>query len=74
MQGVFMPLLPIRLHRQKNEDHYYKPVRVDNFYGSNYIEHESNGDRNKKLSVKEYLNEIKPYQIDITIDIQKSGT
>ena len=33
----------------------------------------SNGDRNKNLSVEEYLNEIKPYLRDIIITLQKSG-
>ena len=40
----------------------------------NYIEYESNGDRNKNLSVKEYLSEIKPYLKDIIVDLQQSGT
>ena len=40
-------------HEQEN---YYKPVRVNNFSSNNYIEHESNGDRNKTLSVELYLN------------------
>ena len=39
----------------------YKPVRVNNFWRNNYIEYESNGDRKKTLSVKEYLNEIRPF-------------
>ena len=29
-----------------------------NLWNNNYIEHESNGDRNKNLSVKEYLNKL----------------
>ena len=31
-------------------------------------------DKNKNLSVNEYLNEIKPYLKDIITDFQKSGT
>ena len=38
------------------------------------MEYESSGDRNKKLSVKEYLNEIKPNLRDIIINLQKSDT
>ena len=30
----------------ENEEHYYKQVRVSNFWSSNYIEYESNGDKN----------------------------
>ena len=38
------------------------------------IECKSNSDRNENLSVKEYLNKIKPYLRDMIIDLQKSGT
>ena len=30
--------------------------------------------KNKRIVVKEYLNEIKPYLSDITADLQNSGT
>ena len=49
------------------EENYYKPVRSKIFWSSNYIEYESNGDRNKTLSVKEHLNNIRPYLKDIII-------
>ena len=34
-----------------NED-YYKPIRIGNAFSSNYIEYESNGDKDKTLSIK----------------------
>ena len=43
---------------EKEEENYYKPVRVSNFWSNNYIECKSNGDRNKILSVEEYLNKL----------------
>ena len=49
----------------KQEEDYYKPVRVSNLWNNNYIEYESNGDKNKNLSIKEYLHKIKPYLKDI---------
>ena len=36
----------------EEEDDYDKPIRVGNFWNNNYIEYESNGDKNKNLSVK----------------------
>ena len=42
--------------------------------GSNYIEYESNGDRNKTLSNEEYLNNIRPYLKDTTKNPKKSDT
>ena len=46
-------------------------MRVSNFWNNNYIEHERNIDRSKTLSVEEYLNNIRPYLIDIN-NLKKS--
>ena len=43
------------LFEHEEEENYYKPVRESYFWSNNYIEYESNGDRNKTLSVEEYL-------------------
>ena len=37
------------LFEHEEEESYYKLVRVSNFWSNNYMEHESNDDRNKKL-------------------------
>ena len=50
------------LFENKEVENYYKPVRVNNFLSNNDIEYESYGNRNKTLSVEEYLNKIKPFQ------------
>ena len=42
------------------EENDYKPVRENIFWSNNYIEYKSNGGKNKILSVKEYLNRIRP--------------
>ena len=33
----------------EQEKDYYKPKKVSNFWNSNYIEYESNGDKNRNL-------------------------
>ena len=48
---------------QEKED-YYKQVRLGGFWNNNYIEYENNGDRNKTLSIEEYLNKIRLYLKD----------
>ena len=62
------------LFEHEKEENYYKPVRLSNFWSNNYIEYESNGDRNKTLSVEEYLNKIRPYLKDIINNLKKSDT
>ena len=37
------------------------------------MDYESKGDRNKTLSVEEYLNKISPYLKDIINNLKKSG-
>ena len=59
---------------EKEEQNYYKPVRVSNFWSNNYIEYKSSGNRNKALSVEEYLNKISPYLKDIITNLKKSDT
>ena len=58
---------------EEEKENYNKPIRLNNFWSNNYIEYESNGDRNKTLSVEEYLNEIRSYLKDITNNPQKSN-
>ena len=50
-----------------NKD-YYKLIKTNDAFNSNYIEYESKGDKNKTLSIKEYLNKIRPYLRDIIND------
>ena len=59
---------------KKEEKDYYKPMMVGNFWNSNYIEYESNGDKNKNQSVKEYSNKIILYFRDIIINLPKRDT
>ena len=46
----------IRKILEHEED--YCTVRVGNFWTNNYIEYESNGDRNKATSIEEYIKKI----------------
>ena len=49
-------------------------MRVSNFWSDNYIKYESNSDRNKTLSVEEYLDKCRPYLKDIINNLKKSDT
>ena len=62
------------MEHEKEEQNYLKSVRVNNFWSNNYIEYESNGDRNKTLSAEEYLDKIRPYLKDIINKLKKSDT
>ena len=59
--------------KRTDEDDYYKPIRTGNACSSNYIEYESNGDKDKSLSVKEYLNKIGPFLSDAITDFKTQG-
>ena len=57
---------------EHEDEDYDKQVRVDNLWSINYTEHESSSNRNKALTVEEYLNKIRQYLKDIINDIKKS--
>ena len=44
---------------ESDEEDYFKPIRNDNAFSSNYAEYD------KTLSIKDYLDKIKPYLSDI---------
>ena len=56
----------------QEEEYYCKTVIISNVRNNDYIKYGSNSDRNKNVSVKEYLNVIKPYLKDMIIDLQIS--
>ena len=47
---------------------------MDNFWSNNCIEYKSNGDKDKALSVEEYLNKIRQYLKDIINNLKKCDT
>ena len=55
------------------DEDYYKTIKTDDTFNSNYIEYESEEDKNKTLSIKDYLNMIKPYLRDIINDHETQG-
>ena len=48
-----------------NDKDYYKPIIVKSAFNNNYVKYESNGDKDKILTLKEYLDMIRPYLLDI---------
>ena len=59
---------------EKEEENYYKPVRVNHFWSNSYTEHKSNCDKNRILPVEEYLDKIRLYLRDIKNDLKQSDT
>ena len=51
-----------------NEEGYYKPILVKSSFNDNYKYYESRGDKEKELSVKQYLNMIMSYLYDLIND------
>ena len=58
----------------EEEEYYHELVRVNNFWSNDHIEYKSKFERNKTLSVEEYLNKIKSYLKDVINDLKKSDT
>ena len=64
----------------QEEEDYRKPKRViisanlSSFWNNNYIEYESNDDKNRNLSLDEYLKKIAHYLRNIIINLQNSDS
>ena len=63
----------IRSHFGQQEEDYCEPKIITNFWDNNYIEYDSNGDKNRNLSLDKYINKIKPYLRNIIINLQNSA-
>ena len=55
------------------DEDYYKRIITKGAFNNNYIQYESKGDNGKNLSIKKYLNIIKPYLSDIINDHKTHG-
>ena len=55
------------------DEDYYKPIIAKSAFDGNYIQYESKGDKRKNLSIKKYLNIIKPYLVDIINEHKTHG-
>ena len=54
--------------KQSTDEKYHKPIKTKSTFNGNYIECESNGDKDKNSSAKKYLNMLRPYLSDIIND------
>ena len=52
---------------------YYKPIIVKSASNNSYIQYESKGDKDKILTIREYLNMIRPYLLDMINDYKNKG-
>ena len=50
---------------------YYKPIIVNSYFNNNYIQYESKGDKDKILTIRKYLNMIRPYLVNM-INVHKN--
>ena len=48
-----------------DDDDYYRPILVKSYFDKNYKYYESRDDKDKKLSIKQYIDMIKPYLRDL---------
>ena len=56
------------LFDKASEEDYYKPILVKSSFKGNYKYYESRGDKEKRLSVRQYLNKITPHLHDLIND------
>ena len=55
------------------EKDHYKPGKTVSAFNNNYIQYESIGDKDKNLSIKQYIDIIRPYSDDIIKNDKTDG-
>ena len=45
----------------KSDGDYYKPIKTNGAFTKNYVEYESRGDKDRNLSLEDYLDIIMPF-------------
>ena len=55
------------------DEDYYKPIISKSAFNNNYIQYESKGNKDKILTISEYLDMIRPYLNDIINDHKNQG-
>ena len=60
------------LFNEINED-YYRPIKTKGAFNDNYMEYESRGDKDKNLSIEDYLDIIKPFLRDMINNKKNHG-
>ena len=58
----------------ESEEDYYELQKTKGGFNDDYIEYGSNGDRDKRLSIQEYLNMVRPYLSNIIDDHKDTST
>ena len=53
---------------ESDEEVYYKPFKIANAFIENYIEYDSNGEKDNMLSIEDYLDKIRQYLSDMIND------
>ena len=62
------------LFEEEDHDNHFTPKKASNFLNNEYVDYQGSGSRNTNLLLNESVNNIKPYQRDLTIDFQISDT
>ena len=55
------------------DEDYYKPIITNSAFNNNYIQYEFKGNKDKMLTINEYLDMIRPYLSDIINDNKTQG-
>ena len=57
----------------KIDEDYYKPIKTNGAFNENYMEYESRGDKDRNLSLEDYLNIIMPFLKDMINNLKNYG-
>ena len=66
-------ILDLNLKKRKPKKDVYKPIKISGAFSDNFVEYQSNGNRDRSISVARYLNNIRKHLKKLIEDKKKSG-
>ena len=59
--------------RKESKKYVYKPIKISGVFNDNFVEYQSNGNRDRSISIARYLNNIREHLKKLIEDKKKSG-
>ena len=66
-------ILKVKQPKKNNRKDVYKPIKISGAFSDNFVEYQSNGNRDRSISIARYLNNIKEHLRKLINDKKKNG-
>ena len=70
---LILKVKQLKKNISKTKKDVYKPIKISGAFSDNFVEYQSNGNRDRSISIARYLNNIREHLRKLINDKKKSG-